>query len=311
MRLIPTLLLSAITLIQTAKAEVAYNGLVMTSIDVKDIGNGKVEFSGQIKGTEDDTTAVILKNVERVRWTGWRRHIPVFQAEKVSDNQIKKSKLKPLLCIHGFNVQPEGHMKTCRRVKDKFEKFTLIPVIWPSGGGLMNYFSDRGYSKGAGEALKNSMSKYAGMFPRKSILAHSMGNRVFRHAADPKFRFDNIFMAAADVNEKIFDKDYIDSSAADSDDGLSIRGMLNHGNSKIYVLHNRQDYALAGSTVQKLGVGRLGQGGVKQNRLHEKLKQKVENLNCGQKWLNWGINFAAHSYQFDDEAIKFYDDKCI
>ena len=77
----------------------------------------------------------------------------------------------------------EGHLKKCNSVKDKFKKFTLVPVIWPSSGGISNYFSDRGYSKGAGEALKIGMSKYAGMFPKKSLLAHSMGNRVLRHAA--------------------------------------------------------------------------------------------------------------------------------
>ena len=112
MRLISTLLvlLSAIAFIQTCTAEIAYDGLVMTSIDVKDIGNGKVEFSGQIKGTDDDTTSVILENVERVRWTGWRRQIPVFQANIVPDNKIKRSNLKPLLCIHGFNVQPGEYL---------------------------------------------------------------------------------------------------------------------------------------------------------------------------------------------------------
>ena len=134
------------------------------------------------------------------------------------------------------------------------------------------------------------------------------------------------------MNEKIFDKDYINSNAEDSDDGLSLKGMLNNARSKIYVLHNRQDYALSGSTIQKLGVGkswiclylarslklatfvlinyhlhvyllfkindmllgRLGQAGAKENKLHEQLKGKVESLDCGEKWLNWGHNFGKY-----------------
>ena len=293
-------------------AKSAYPGIVMTSVDAKILSETRVEFSGRIEGKEDDTTAIIIKNVIEDRWEGsfWNRH-PIFQADLVSPRELKASVKKPLLAIHGFNVQPESHLKQCKEARDKFEKFDLIPVIWPSTGGVTNYLGDRGYSKGAGKAFR-TLKKYAGMFPRKSLLAHSMGNRVLRYAADGDFMFDNVFMAAADVDNRIFNKNYIDDNSEDRrKDGLRICRMLNNVKSKIYCLHNGQDYALLGSTVQKLGTGRLGLGGTDESKVHPELKGKVVNVNCGQKWLNWGMNFAAHSYQWDDEAIKFYDSKCI
>jgi len=74
-------------------------------------------------------------------------------------------------------------------------KFMLVPVIWPSAGGV-KYSSDRVNASGAGNAFK-TLKKGIDSFPRKSLLCHSMGNFVLRHAADATFKFDNIFMAAA------------------------------------------------------------------------------------------------------------------
>ena len=290
----------------------AYKGLVITSIDVRrpDPNNKKrVEFSGRIRGNENDETAIVLKNVVEVRREG---NVPIFQADEVNVAELKKSVKKPLLCIHGFNVQPEAHLEQCRLNKDKFEKFYVLPVIWPSTGGIQNYLGDRGYSKGAGEALKKALAKYAGLFPRKSIMCHSMGNRVLRYAADGKFGFDNIFMVAADVNNEMFDKAYIDNNSEDRrKDGLRIKNMLNKSVSKIHVLHNRQDFALVGSTAVKFGVGRLGAGGARKSKLHPDVKDEIENINCGRKWLNWTPRFASHSYQWDDEAIAYYESKFV
>lgn len=216
---------------------------------------------------------------------------------------------KPLLCIHGFNVQPESHLTTCCQHKDKFTKFTLIPVIWPSKGGVLNYFQDReGGSKCAGRALKKCLVEYGGMFPRKSLLAHSMGNRMLRFAADSKFEFDNIFMAAADVNGNMFNKKYIKNwkEVDRREDGLILKDML-HGRGKIYALQNKRDYALTGSTITKIGTPRLGSATLKEKDFHDDLKGTVETKNAG-SWLSWKRKFV-HSYQFDDEAIDFYESK--
>ena len=106
MRLISALLLSVVAL-TTKAAKPAYDGLVMTSIDVKRIGGNRVEFSGKIRGNEKDETAIIVKNVREVRKEGnFLNRIPIFQADEVSLSEVKKSVKKPLLCVHGFTVQP-------------------------------------------------------------------------------------------------------------------------------------------------------------------------------------------------------------
>jgi len=288
-----------------AASKPTYPGIVLTSIDAKDIGNNKVEFSGNIAGDENDRTTLILKNVKEVRLEGWFGfRYPVFEGERVTAKELKASVKKPLLSIHGFSVQPQDHLETCRQAREKFKKFDLIPVMWPSTAAI--YFWDRDYSKGAGEALMNSMNEFTGMFPRKSLIAHSMGNRVLRHAADGKFKFDNIFMCAADVNCDIFSEDYIKKD----DDGLRISKMLNKRESKIYCLHNAADFALIASVVVNGGTGRLGAKGAKMDKLHPELKGKVENIDCG-KWLKSASNFAAHGYLWDPQAIAIYESKCI
>jgi esterase/lipase superfamily enzyme len=319
MRIFSVFLLSVSYVSHVLAAKLAYPGIVMTSIDVKYIDENsnpkRVEFSGRIKGNEEDTDAIILKNIVQVRMEG---NSPIFQADEVSVRELKASIKKPLLCIHGFNVQPEDHLATCKEARGKFKNFDLLPVIWPSTGGLTQYFGDRGASKGAGVAFTKDLEKYAGMFPRKSLLAHSMGNRVLRFSANEKFKFDNIFMVAADVNNKMFDEDYINTKKRNPEedmrreDGLKLAKMLRHSNSKIYVLHNWQDFALTGSSAVKLGTGRLGASGVPDmNKVHPDIKGKIKNINAGRKWLNWSLDFAAHSYQFIDKAIDFYDEQHI
>ena len=72
-----------------------------------------------------------------------------------------------------------------------------LPIIWPSKGGVINYQGDRGSSAlRAGQAFK-TLKRGVDSFPSKSLLYHSMGNWVLRHAADAKFCFDIIFMVAA------------------------------------------------------------------------------------------------------------------
>mmetsp|Transcript_9919 Transcript_9919/g.13966 ORF Transcript_9919/g.13966 Transcript_9919/m.13966 type:complete len:344 (+) Transcript_9919:64-1095(+) len=331
------LVLAVTAVTHTVLAVQTYDDLVLTSIDVIDIGKGKVEFSGKIRGEKDDTNAVFLRNVKRVRMegiVGFRR--PIFQADLVPlpeaqkairsvhkteglARQVLSASLtdgKPLFCVHGFNVQPETHLKQCKEIKGKFTKFKLIPVIWPSRGGLQNYFLDRtDGSVGAGRAFKG-LAKLDKFLPKKALMAHSMGNRVLRYAADPSLKFDNIFMVAADVNGEMFHEEYINDTNTDNEeenkrkkDGIALKNMLRTNRGKIYQLHNNQDYALLGSTVTKLGVPRLGTKTLDRSELHPEVRDRIEGKNAGQDWLNWTPNFAAHNYQWDDKAIEFYQSK--
>lgn len=271
---------------------------------------------------------MFLKEVKTVKTEGpfWNR-TPVFEAERVPLSEVKrqvedahtdpntgKKDGRPLLCIHGFNVQPESHLKECLEHQVKFSKFKLIPVIWPSAGGILSYWGDRDGSEGAGKAFRSSLAQYEDAFPRKALLTHSMGNRVLRFAADERFQFDNIFMAAADVNGNMFNKEYIEADSIQNDkdegrrdDALTLKKML-APTGKIFLIQNKNDFALTASTITKLGVPRLGATTLDRDKLHEELKDKVETKDAN-SWLNWAASFAAHSYHFDDEAVKFYESK--
>lgn len=323
-----------------SEARITYDGLVLTSIDVNSVDGqpDKVRFSGKIKGKKDDKDALFLKNIVQINEKdedGER----LFQADKVSVSEAKKiideaagdGKGKPLFCIHGFNVQPGSHLKQCQQHSKKFNqgKFMLVPVIWPSAGGVINYGGDRfGSSIGAGEGLK-SLRKGIESFPAKSLLAHSMGNRVLRIAADAKFKFDNIFMAAADVPHDLFNKDYIrstDDENSEAKDGLNIVKMLsrdsrNKPKGKVYVLTNSVDFALTGSRFANLKprLGAVGAGNARNWRGAFRFDPKnfddeipadcIENKPCN-RFLGV-FDKLAHSYHFNPFAIKFYQEKHI
>lgn len=239
-----------------------YKGLALTSIDVVETGrtsegeekNPLVQFDGTIAGKADDKDSTFIKNIKEVKNKDGNK---VLEAEKLTVKQAKKiinegcedRHGKPLFCLHGFNVQPSGHLKTVKNAQDLFNKgkFMLVPVMWPSEGGVKNYGNDRETTPGAGNGLKSLKDKID-CFPSKSLLAHSMGNRVLRYAADAKFKFDNIFMVAADVQHDIFNEDYINSGNKSDPNrrelqGLTICKMLNRGG-KVYALVNGADFAL-------------------------------------------------------------------
>lgn len=193
-----------------ASAGYFYKGLALTSIDViktgqeSEEGNPLVHFDGSIKGQANDQDATFLKNIKEVRDATGKKtleaeKLTVAQAKDIINEASSDGEGKPLFCMHGFNVQPRDHLKDIKKVTaDRFNKgkFMPIPVMWPSIGGRTNYWGDRRTTPGAGNGLK-SLKKALDSFPSKSLLAHSMGNRVLRYAADAKFKFDNIFMVAA------------------------------------------------------------------------------------------------------------------
>lgn len=74
------------------------------------------------------------------------------------------------------------------------------------------------------------------------------------------------------------------------------------------MLHNNHDYALTGSTVMKNLVPRLGSITLNKDKLHEQVKEKIENKDASD-WLNWTLRFAAHGNHWDDEAVNYYESK--
>ncbi len=196
-----------------AAGKIVYDGLVLTSIDVVPVEGTErtVRFSGSIAGKADDETATFLENVRQVNdkdEKGKRlfeaETVTVARAKEIINSSSPDNNGKPLFCIHGFTVQPGDHLKDLQSHSKKFdeEKFTLIPVIWPSElGKTTNFFDDYDKSrkqgaKGAGKAFK-TLKRGIDSFPSKALICHSMGNYVLRNAADEAFKFDNIYMCAA------------------------------------------------------------------------------------------------------------------
>jgi pimeloyl-ACP methyl ester carboxylesterase len=193
-----------------ALGAISYDGLVLTSIDVEAVPNTErtVRFSGSIAGRVDDETATFLENVRQINDTdesGKRlfeaETVTVARAREIINEGVQGGGGKPLFCIHGWSTQPGDHLQNLQAARKKFDqgKFTLVPVIWPTGAGLSpgNYQSDQDISAvGAAKAFM-TLKKGIDKFPSKSLLCHSMANFVLRNAAFEKFKFDNIFMVAA------------------------------------------------------------------------------------------------------------------
>jgi hypothetical protein len=328
-----------------ASAGFFYKGLALTSIDVintgekSEGGNPLVHFDGSIKGRADDKDATFIKNIKEAKDAAGKKtgmleaeKLTVAQAKTIINQASTDGKGKPLFCIHGFNVQPRSHLKNIKDVAlNRFNKgkFMPIPVMWPSGGGVSGYWGDRETTPGAGNGLK-SLKKALDSFPSKSLLAHSMGNRVLRYASDAKFKFDNIFMVAADVQYNIFHKDYINSGNANDANrrelqGMKICSMLASGSNgkpkgKVYVLVNGADYALLGSGWNPTTfVSRLGAIGAHYRRnwfgfwtedkkvTHPDIVDCIENVWCNSKL--YLTEKTSHSYQFLEQIVPIYQEK--
>jgi len=315
----------------TAFERINYDGVVLTHINVKERpGTDIVTFSASIKGSADERTTQFLHKIHQINdkdEDGKR----LFQAETITVAEAKKiineggeggNEGQPLFCIHGFTVQPGGHLKNLNNLnKKKFTKgkFILVPVIWPSS--KFKYWVDRETSMRAGKAFA-ALKDRINSFPSKSLLCHSMGNRVLRHAANAKFKFDNIFMVAADVRHDLFHKDYIrgnDGPKEEREDGLEICKMLsNREKGKVHVLYNGADFALNPSGWNPMTwKSRLGSvsnnqertwyGGWREADLTDpEIKEFVVNKACNPHLTI--LNKLSHSYQFNDFAIRYYQE---
>jgi len=241
---------------------------VVTSMDVTypDEKNHpkRVEFDSVLskknleKYASDEHEAHLITNVVFIK------NKKKFQADIADISKAERfRKKKPLFCIHGINVSAEKHLTQCSKHKDKFKKFEVVPVIWPiyqqplwkkiyNLGITAEYQFDKKIAKAAALAFKEYMDDHKGQLSSKSVMAHSMGNRVLRYACEGhdgnNSRFDNIFMCAAAVSLKMFNAD-----RAERKGGLCVEKTLKDSpHSKIYVLYNPKDKALQASEFNKI-----------------------------------------------------------
>jgi hypothetical protein len=307
-----------------------FEGIALTSIDVVDSPTpecpNRVVFSASTPGRKDDTTATFIHKVKDVDSSN-KDEVGLLEAEKILPSQVqsiingdssderekstavedKDSNRKVLFSVHGFMGDPRGYLLQVKGIEERFQKFKLIPVLWPSAGIMLGYYRDRDLSKGAGKAFQ-SIVEPMGSFS-KSILCHSMGNRVLRNFANPSFNFDNIFMAAPDVNSDLFNESYIEGGKEEwRKDGLRIKDMLTDKGGKIHILFNRNDMDLLLSTVANMG-SRLGRSGPSpggcfgnQDTFHEDVKDKI----CTADWTHSSPSHS-HCYQFDWSTAAYCD----
>ncbi len=111
-----------------------------------------------------------------------------------------------LFCVHGDSTEASEWMEEVAKARDSgfYKRNYPVPVTWPLFSfSLFAYFGNRNNNaKQAGQGLKNFVEIVDNeLFPRKSLMMHSMGNHVVFNFAckdgTPNVTFDNIFMVAA------------------------------------------------------------------------------------------------------------------
>mmetsp|Transcript_9155 Transcript_9155/g.10693 ORF Transcript_9155/g.10693 Transcript_9155/m.10693 type:complete len:355 (+) Transcript_9155:65-1129(+) len=338
-----------------------YDGLIVTSIvtinipqteDDKKKDQQRVTFSGEDDGVD---TAIFLKNIVLSQDSRDKTGKRVFEGIEVGIEEVKRminlqtaaGKGKPLFCVHGFNTEPEEMFKdtvtgSYYQAKHRFEtrsnqdgtKFGYypVPVIWPNSG---DYKEDTEACKKIGAGLRALLNGTESMV-RKSLLCHSMGNKVLCEAAATvngiEAKFENIFMVAADIDYDIFHKGPTTTTRMDQSTkklmAKNIFNMLKKGDNdkpigKIYVLHSKSDNMLRLSGLVVNSQARLGLLGVKQRKtgffryadddelVVDEYRNYIDNKDCRDFPMEDNFLFKNHSYQFENWAIDFYEEKYV
>jgi hypothetical protein len=320
---------------------------VITTIDVIEVGcacpltYGKdakvVELHGRIQSKKNDNDVAFLLNLKSTKIFGVddENKVIVYQGIKVSKRvfqyHLLAHKRKFLACIHGYSVEPETFLPRCAYMQTHQSFWhTLIPIVWPSIDiPPMNerspidefrfYRIEKRITYQAGKALKAIGD--LGTRISLSLMAHSMGNRVFmsyvKHAAVEK-RFEAIFLVAADIWEEVFNTRVIENKLPFwncdnewADTGLKMCKMLKRGG-KIHIFRYKRDKALIASALflncrQRLGVhGKPCQEA--RNRIHKDCKDKLVDVNMA-KFAGKIKKFHndRHCYHIMPETITYYN----
>mmetsp|Transcript_21514 Transcript_21514/g.26393 ORF Transcript_21514/g.26393 Transcript_21514/m.26393 type:complete len:319 (+) Transcript_21514:103-1059(+) len=312
-----------------------YEGIVAVTIDVvdspTDANPNRVTFSADASGRRDDSTATFIYRIKDVKdknnglLEATKLTVKEVQsivnaksenaAERSTDEKDEDTNRKILFSVHGYNGNPRGYLLQVKYYEQRFKKFQIVPVIWPSAGFALGYFSDKALSRAAGKAFQ-SLIPISESFS-KSILCHSMGNRVLKYFAKGPLAcsFDNIFMVAPDLNNDLFNKNNVERG---NNYALLIKDLLTkEKGGKIHVLYNKNDSDLLLSTVVNFGC-RLGRQGVplddddgcnlfrKKDSVHPAVKDFVVNVD----WTN-NTPSHPHNYQFDWSVVHYYESQYL
>jgi len=224
-----------------------------------------------------------------------------------------------LLYIHGFNNNMETDIfKTTQKLQNLLDQHSpdpvlVVPIIWPCDDDSIvaiadDYWDDRraadasapGFSRLLGkfdEWRREQAQQNDPCYRRINVLAHSMGNRVFRgalnewavktNAGQMPGLFRNVFMVAADVQNETLepgkDGEFISQSARN-----------------VFVYYAYDDFAMPASKVANVGEKtlsrRLGMTGPEDI---SKAPKNVYELECSS--FNHRFDFPkGHSYYLED-----------
>ena len=205
-----------------------------------------------------------------------RRNGPGNYTELGSTNLLEELRVKPaeqiLVYIHGFNNQPEDDIFPRATVlQELFDAqqanlVYVLPIIWPCNdhiGVIRDYYFDEDAADASAFAFSRLLEKFVAWqgkncadgvpscLKRINVLAHSMGNRVFRgtmerwgeynRSGEVPLLFRNSFLLAADIANESLERgskgDYICQSSRNvtvyfAADDLALRSskVANDGN---------------------------------------------------------------------------------
>lgn len=330
-----------------------YDKLAVTTIK---IGKTPTEFDVLMDGDEIEFTkfsphgknVIFMKDIVSTDGINYKAKFVSKQAAADLVKSRTNESTSALFCVHGFNVQPGSLLRgLSEKYWGRFErnglKYYPVPVLWACNEkGLFGYKLDQGESAmKTGKGLKAFVDDIDNSsFPRKSLLMHSMGNHlVFDGACGsdkaPDADFENIFLVAADIPYDVFSDDpyegYYLSSFRKKFGGkmhkaanlFSMLGKDSEGNpkGKIYIVHNRHDLALVGSSWfmnWESRIGSVGGGAFKKIlfwrknkvKIRTELREYIENKDFSSEHQK-DDKLLKHSYQFEEFAVKFYSQKAI
>lgn len=213
---------------------------------------------------------------------------------------IKESKYRQVLIyIHGFSNLPEAVFKDAEELqllcnKKKADEVLILPIIWPCDNDLgivKDYWDDQKSADQSSFAFARMLQKFMEWrnspeynlknnhcLKRINVLAHSMGNRVFRQTLVNWRKYDqpqglpllfrNSFLVAADI---------LNESLHKGESGE----LISHASRNVVVYYASDDLALRASKVSNLknaeASRRLGHSGPEDM---EQTPKNVYALDC-------------------------------
>ena len=276
----------------------------------------KITFD--INNTSADNDAFFCERNGKNDYTelGYKKFFGKLKGPK---NQNPKSREQILIFIHGYSNLPEPDIfPRSLMLQSLFDakqvdsgKIRVVPMIWPCDndfGSLKDYWDDQKAADASAFAFgrvfemfmdwrEENEKKKEPCMKRVNVLAHSMGNRVFRESVKAWAKYDrnynlpiifrNSFLAAADV---------VNETLEPGKDG----NLITQCSRNVTVYYASDDMALRASKItnlkNKIVSKRLGHTGPENPG---KVPKNVYSADCDD--VNTDYDFpAGHSYFLDN-----------